>query len=168
MGVSGGTGEFDGEYKIGGDVMNNMRVISVCECKKQLGKETFSLLYSRGIGNGFSHFYQMTDGTCCHYIFIRKSKKEMIDYALNNGPAMQVGKFLVPAVATELKLTIQDLKKLKPLITKLDVEHLYEAEIYEAYIKNNGFFLTEEQRQKAFGLYRAARPYPIGKGRRQR
>lgn len=119
-------------------------------------------------GNGFSHFYQMTDGTCCHYIFIRKSKKEMIDYALNNGPAMQVGKFLVPAVATELKLTIQDLKKLKPLITKLDVEHIYEEAIYEAYIENNGFFLTDEQRQKAFGLYMAARPYPIGKGRRQR
>lgn len=118
-------------------------------------------------GNGFSHFYQMTDGTCCHYIFIRKSKKEMIDYALNNGPAMQVGKFLVPAVATELKLTIQNLKKLKPLITKLDIEHIYEEAIYEAYIENNGFFLTDEQRQKAFGLYRAARPYPIDKGRRQ-
>ena len=55
-------------------------------------------------GNGFSHFYQMTDGTCCHYIFIRKSKKEMIDYALNNGPAMQVGKFLVPAVARDCRL----------------------------------------------------------------
>lgn len=63
----------------------------------------------------------------------------MIDYALNNGPAMQVGKFLVPAVAVELKLTIQDLKKLKPLITKLDVEHIYEEAIYEAYIENNGF-----------------------------
>lgn len=60
---------------------------------------------------------------------------------------MQVGKFLVPAVATELKLTIQDLKKLKPLITKLDVEHIYEEAIYEAYIENNGFFLTDEQRR---------------------
>lgn len=109
-------------------------------------------------GNGFSHFYQMTDGTCCHYILVRKSKKEMIDYALSNGLTMLVGLLLVPALAAELKFTIQDLKNLKLLVSKLDVEHNYEAAIYEYYIENNGFSLTEEQREKAFALYSAASP----------
>ena len=67
MGVSGGTGELDVEYKIGGEVMNNMRVISVCECKKQLGKETFSLLYSRGIIEMASKDYVLYDSLPLKY-----------------------------------------------------------------------------------------------------
>ena len=67
MGVSGGTGELDGEYKIGGEVMNNIRVISVCECRKQLGKETFSLLYSRGIIEMASKDYVLYDSLPLKY-----------------------------------------------------------------------------------------------------
>jgi hypothetical protein len=67
MGVSAATGEFDGEYKIGGEVMNNIRVISVCECKKQLGKKTFSLLYSRGIIEMVSKSYVLYDSLPLKY-----------------------------------------------------------------------------------------------------
>ncbi len=67
MGIFGGTGEFDGEYKIGGEVMDNIRVISVCECKKQLGKETFSLLYSRGIIEMASKDYVLYDSLPLKY-----------------------------------------------------------------------------------------------------
>jgi hypothetical protein len=67
MGVSAATGEFDGEYKIGGEVMNNIRVISVCECKKQLGKKTFSLLYSRGIVEMVSKSYVLYDSLPLKY-----------------------------------------------------------------------------------------------------
>ena len=67
MGVSGGTSELDGEYKIGGEVMDNIRVISVCECKKQLGKETVSLLYSRGIIEMASKDYVLYDSLPLKY-----------------------------------------------------------------------------------------------------
>lgn len=67
MGIFGGTGEFDGEYKIGGEVMDNIRVISVCECKNQLGKETFSLLYSRGIIEMASKDYVLYDSLPLKY-----------------------------------------------------------------------------------------------------
>ena len=67
MGIFGGTGEFDGEYKIGGEVMDNIRVISVCEYKKQLGKETFSLLYSRGIIEMASKDYVLYDSLPLKY-----------------------------------------------------------------------------------------------------
>ena len=47
--------------------MNNMRVISVCECKKKLGKETFSLLYSRGIIEMASKDYVLYDSLPLKY-----------------------------------------------------------------------------------------------------
>lgn len=47
--------------------MNNIRVISVCECKKQLGNETFSLLYSRGIIKMVSKAYVLYDSLPLKY-----------------------------------------------------------------------------------------------------
>lgn len=47
--------------------MNNIRVISVCECKKQLGKKTFSLLYSRGIIEMVSKSYVLYDSLPLKY-----------------------------------------------------------------------------------------------------
>lgn len=47
--------------------MNNIRVISVCKCKKQLGKKTFSLLYSRGIIEMVSKSYVLYDSLPLKY-----------------------------------------------------------------------------------------------------
>jgi hypothetical protein len=40
-------------------------------------------------------------------------------------------------------LTIADLKQLQPLIDALDQKHQYEAIIYNSYLKNKAFVLTE-------------------------
>lgn len=109
-------------------------------------------------GNGFTNYCQYTNGRCCSFFWVAKPKDEMIQAALTNGPAMQVGKFLVPNVAAELGLTIQDLEQLRPLIDKLEPRHEYERVIYEAYISNGSFTLTDEQRAAAFEVYKAARP----------
>lgn len=109
-------------------------------------------------GNGFTNYCQHTDGKCCRFIWVAKSKDEMLSAALQRGPAMQVGKFLVPDVAAALDLTIQDLELLRPLIDKLEPLHEYEKVIYEAYISNGSFTLTDEQRAAAFEVYKAARP----------
>lgn len=70
---------------------------------------------------------------------------------------IQVGKFLVPEFAEYIGLHIQDLQKLKPILNKIDDKHKYEKIIYESYIENNDFVLTEEQLDKAYKIYKKFR-----------
>ena len=58
---------------------------------------------------------------------------------------MQLGKFLVPTFVEAIGFTIEDLKKLQPLADNLDDKRKYEKVIYDSYIQNNDFALTDEQ-----------------------
>lgn len=89
----------------------------------------------------------------CYFQWKNMSKDELIEYHLTQDCGMLIGKFLVPQVANYLGLTIKDLIKLKPLIDKLDDKHKYEEIIYNAYIENNSFELTYEQRISAYNEY---------------
>ena len=73
----------------------------------------------------------------------------MLDKTLKSGVNMRAGKFLSPEFAEYIGLTIEELKKLK---------HMYEKVIFDSYIKNNGFFLTNEQRLMAYEEYKIKRP----------
>ena len=79
----------------------------------------------------------------------RKNKEELIEDALKSQLAMVVGKFLIPEFNNEINFTIEDLNKLKPLIEKLDDKHKYEETIYNYYLENKSFILTEEQLEEA-------------------
>lgn len=85
------------------------------------------------------------------------SKSEFIGDALNSNVPMRVGKFLVPEFVKYLNLTIEDLKSLHSLIENIDEKHKYEQIIYDAYIENGDFYLTDEQRRKAYELYKKLR-----------
>lgn len=78
---------------------------------------------------------------------------ELIDITLFRNFPMEIGKFLVPEFIKEFKLSIDDLKRLEPIIAKLDDKHKYEEVIYKAYLENNNFVLTDEQRQEAYSVY---------------
>ena len=78
---------------------------------------------------------------------------ELIDITLFRNFPMEIGTFLVPEFIKEFKLSIDDLKRLEPLIAKLDDKHKYEEVIYNAYLENNDFVLTDEQRQEAYRVY---------------
>ena len=80
-------------------------------------------------------------------------KNKFIESTLSGGVPMRVGKFLIPDFAKYIGLTIDDLKRLKPLIDAIDERHSYERIIYESYIENNDFNLTDEQRKKAYKEY---------------
>ena len=89
-------------------------------------------------------------------IFIYKAnvtKDDMIEEALNAEHSLKVGKFLSPEFASYYNVTIDDLKKLEEKFNLLDEKHQYQKTIFEYYIKNNGLFLTDSQRLKAFGEY---------------
>lgn len=66
---------------------------------------------------------------------------------------LQVGKFLVPDFVNYIKLEIDDLEKLNHWFDKLDEKHKYEKIIYDAYIQNNAFYLTDDQLLKAYNIY---------------
>ena len=89
----------------------------------------------------------------CYFFYKRLPKEEMIDNCIKSKDPIVVGKFLVPDVIRDLNLTIDDLKRLKPIISKLDDKHKYEEVIFNAYLENNDFILTNEQRQKALRIY---------------
>lgn len=82
----------------------------------------------------------------------------MLDKTLESGINMRAGKFLSPEFAEYIGLTIEELKKLKPMFDDIDEKHMYEKVIFDSYIKNNGFFLTNEQRLMAYEEYKRKRP----------
>lgn len=92
-----------------------------------------------------------------YFYLKRKPKEQLIQDALKSELSMVVGKFLIPEFNEKIGFTIDDLPKVKPLIDKLDEKHAYEKIIYEAYLENGSFALTEEQRLKAYEKYKEAR-----------
>lgn len=91
------------------------------------------------------------------FYFKDMSKQEFINDTLMCNTPMRVGKFLVPEFAQHLNMTIDDLKQLKPMIDKLDDKHKYEQMIYDFYIENNDFILTEKQRDIVYDEYKKYR-----------
>lgn len=92
-------------------------------------------------------------GRCYFQLKKQQTKEDYINYALESNLGMVVGKFLVPEFCQEIGFTVNDLPRLKPLIDILDEKHKYEEIIYNAYLENNGFFLTQEQRDRAYTRY---------------
>lgn len=86
-----------------------------------------------------------------------KDKYGAINDAIKNNIPMACGKFLVPEFAQYIGLTIEDLKLLDPLFQALDEKHEYEKIIYESYISNGSFSLTDEQRLQAYDQYKKSR-----------
>lgn len=89
----------------------------------------------------------------CVFQWRKMSIDELIDMTVSRNFPMEIGKFLVPEFIKEFNLSIDDLKRLEPIIAKLDDKHKYEEVIYNSYIKNNAFYLTDEQLKNAYEVY---------------
>jgi hypothetical protein len=108
--------------------------------------------------NEFKYVRQLTgQGKCLFQLKKQETVDDYIDYALQSNLGMVVGKFLIPEFCEAIGLTINDLPKLKPLVDELDSKHKYEEIIFNSYIKNNSFTLTEEQRKEAYKSYKESR-----------
>lgn len=104
--------------------------------------------------NGYENVRQFHFKDRCIFQWRRMSKDEFIDVSLERGLGMELGKFLVPEFAKELEMDMDDLERLRPLAEKLDEKHLYEKVIYDAYIENGCWALTDEQRIEAYRIYK--------------
>ncbi len=106
---------------------------------------------------GFNYVRQTKGGKECLFEWKRMTPEEFIEYALTKGPAMQLGKFLVPEFNSQIGFTIEHLKQLQPLVDKLDDLHKYEKIIYDSYVANNAFTLTVNQLNEAYTVYKQYR-----------
>ncbi len=109
-------------------------------------------------GNGFQFIKQISEAHRCTFELVLRPKQELIDYALNHGAPMQVGKFLVKDFAEAINLTADDLKQLRPLIDKLDAKHEYERIIFDYITEHGSWDIPTKVRDAAYKAYKAARP----------
>ena len=108
--------------------------------------------------NEFEQIRQITGrGKCLFQMKKHSTTEEYIDWALKSSIGMVIGKFLIPEFCAEIGFTINDLPRLSALIDRLDDRHKYEELIYNSYLQNGSFTLTDEQRDKAYESYRESR-----------
>ena len=91
------------------------------------------------------------------FLFRNMTKQGYIDDLLTSGVNMKAGKFLIPEFNEYIGFTIDDLKSILHIFDTMDEKHSYEKIIANSYIKNNGFFLTDYQRKKAYTEYKKTR-----------
>lgn len=92
------------------------------------------------------------------FIWKQDTAEEMIAF-MNKGLLLPsaVIVFLVPDIITRVGMTVELLPSIKPLIDKLDDAHKYIKVIYNAYVENNNFTLTNEQLMAAYDEYNRER-----------
>ena len=108
--------------------------------------------------NEFAQMRQLTgQGRCLFQMKIHPSKEDYIQWALKSSTGMVIGKFLVPEFCAAIGFVINDLPQLLPLIERLDDKHRYEEIIFNSYLKNGSFTLTQDQRNRAYESYKTSR-----------
>lgn len=103
-------------------------------------------------------------GTMDVFFYRNMDKEGFIKDALESNIPMRAGKFLIKEFSEYIGFTIEDLKRLKGLFYDMDDKHTYEKIIYDSYVENNGFYLTESQLKDAYDEYRRKRPDLYGNG----
>ena len=106
----------------------------------------------------FKYIRHLTGRDKCSFQLRKLScAQDYMDYALTTHLGMVVGKFLIPEFVHEIGMSIKDLPQLQPLIDNLDPKHLYEKIIFDSYIENGDFILTDKQRELAYQSYKESR-----------
>lgn len=107
--------------------------------------------------DGFSHYIHSAISGRDTTTWVIKPKDDFIEYAMRDlANGLEFGKFLVPDVVEYLGITMGDLVKLHGHFeNKIEA---YQELIYNAYITNGAFTLTDEQRDAAYKAYKEARP----------
>lgn len=91
--------------------------------------------------------------------FKRMGKIEFIDFECNRARKfpLVVSKFIVPELIEHFGINLEDLFICISLFNNIDRRHQYVKFIFECYLKNSDFILTDEQRDEAYCLYKEAR-----------
>ena len=106
---------------------------------------------------GFKFVKQISGHNKCEFFIVKQPKEQLITWDIEHSPAMVLARYLTPEFVKAFNITIDDLKTLKPLKDRLDDKHKYLGTIYDAYLENKDFTLTDKQREAAYYLYKSAR-----------
>lgn len=102
---------------------------------------------------------QLSAGPSCIFTWKPLTPEKFIEVTLKTKAPMSICKFLNPEFSKEIGFTIEHLKQLQSVRDRLDEKHLYLGVIFDAYINNNDFRLTDEQRLQAYEVYKKARKH---------
>lgn len=85
------------------------------------------------------------------------TKEEFINFELEHADVfpMAATKFLVPEILEYFDMTFDDLYLFNRNFENIDRRHKYTKVIYNAYLENGSFTLTEEQRLAAYNEYKS-------------
>lgn len=112
-------------------------------------------LMSKGLSGKKSFLFRKDGKDLILYPILTKEEYIQEDIKLND--PIRVGKYLIPEFVEFIDFTIDDLKLFSKHFDNLDSKHKYEKIIYDAYVENDDFVLTDAQRRKAYEEYKKAR-----------
>lgn len=115
------------------------------------------LIVQPGETSGYQWMRQTSNGSTDVFEIVLRPKEELIAHALKKSVPMAIGRLLTPEFANLIGLSVSDLKVLRPMRERLDVKHEYVGLIYDAYIANGSFTLTDNQRSLCYESYMASR-----------
>jgi len=116
----------------------------------------YVILVSNPVGFTYARQTSFSDKYCL-FEWKKMSVDEFIKHTLDTKLPMTAGKFLIPEFNKQIGFTITDLKRLEPVFERIDKKHTYEKIIFDAYIENNDFVLTDDQLAAAYTSYTTAR-----------
>ena len=109
-------------------------------------------------GNGFKFSKQLSTGSICYIYLVKHSVKDILNFVLQDKVTpLQVCKFFVPEVSEFLGMSLANFKKLEPKVRKLTGKHQYYQIIFDAYIANGSFTLSDKQLEEAYASYTDSR-----------
>lgn len=103
------------------------------------------------------NFLRYTHSTA-HCLFEIKKSDKYKDWVLGNARNnLHIASFFIPEFCKEMGYTLKDLSDVSVRLSQLSPNHQYYRAIYNAYIENGSFTLTDEQRDAAYKIYCDAR-----------
>ena len=107
--------------------------------------------------NGINVLNMKKDGKDV-FFYRNMDKDAFIEDTISSKVPMRVGKFLIKEFSEHLGMVPNDLKALDHMFEGLDEKHTYEKIIYDAYLENGEFRLTDDQIDAAYREYKRMRP----------
>lgn len=95
----------------------------------------------------------------------RATPDEYVDFILTNEVVQDgaipwhICQFLTPDFCKDVGFTTAHLERLRPVAEKLYGKHIYLRMIFDAFVSNGGFFLTDGQRTVIYNEYKEKRKY---------
>lgn len=89
--------------------------------------------------------------------WVKHDKEELLKKLASTGVIKKIAAILTPELSAFFNITIDDIKNLEHIWNRCEGKNAYYKYIANTYIENNGFFLSDAQKSKAYEIYKKAR-----------